>query len=408
MNKEQMQSNRKIVRWLTYIMFMMFAMTSDAVGVNIPEIIKEFSLSLTQASAFHYTTMIAIALSGVLFGFLADKIGRKRTIVIGLFLFGISCFLFAAGNNFTFFLALLALSGAAIGIFKTGALALIGDISTSTSEHTGTMNTVEGFFAVGAIIGPAIVSALLVYGLHWKYLYMIAGAMCVALLLFALTVKYPETKAATSEHAGLARTLKMMANPYALGFSMAIALYVATEVAIYVWMPTFLQDYSGSLLWLSTYALTIFFVFRALGRFMGAWILQRYNWTSVMLVFSLAIFLCFLGSMIFGTTAAVLLLPLSGLFMSMIYPTINSKGISCFEKSEHGTVAGVILFFTAVAAAVGPLIMGFVGDVFGNVKFGFYVATGFAGLLFLGMLYNFIKNPAEAIHATQDKAVYSV
>ena len=49
----------------------------------------------------------------------------------------------------------MALSGVAIGIFKTGALALIGDISRSTKEHTSIMNTVEGFFGVGSIIGPA-------------------------------------------------------------------------------------------------------------------------------------------------------------------------------------------------------------------------------------------------------------
>ena len=33
---------------------------------------------------------------------------------------------------------------------------------------------------------------------------------------------------------------------------------------------------------------------------------------------------------------AILLLPLSGLFMSVLYPTLNSKGISCFRKPEHG------------------------------------------------------------------------
>ena len=67
-----------------------------------------------------------------------------------------------------------------------------------------------------------------------------------------------------------------------------------------------------------------------------------------------------------GTELAVYLLPLSGLFMSVIYPTINSKGISCFPKSEHGAVAGVILFFTCVSAALGPLAMGAVSDAMGR------------------------------------------
>ena len=40
---------------------------------------------------------------------------------------------------------LLVISGVAIGIFKTGALALIGDISQSTVEHTATMLQKNGW-----------------------------------------------------------------------------------------------------------------------------------------------------------------------------------------------------------------------------------------------------------------------
>ena len=88
---------------------------------------------------------------------------------------------------------MLGLSGLAIGVFKTGALALIGDISTSTAQHTSIMNTAEGFFGVGAIIGPAILARLLAAGLSWTWLYVIAGTMCVVLIVLALLVRYPET-----------------------------------------------------------------------------------------------------------------------------------------------------------------------------------------------------------------------
>ena len=64
---------------------------------------------------------------------------------------------------------------------------------------------------------------------------------------------------------------------------------------------------------------------------------------------------------------AVYALPLSGLFMSVIYPTINSKGISCLPKAEHGAGAGVILFFTCVSAVLAPLAIGAVSDAFGQI-----------------------------------------
>jgi fucose permease len=388
------QRDLSIIKWLTFFMFMMFAMTTDSVGVIIPEVIKEFHLSMTVGGAFHYAAMSGIAFAGFFLGYLADKIGRKKSIILGLVLFALNSYLFSVGRSFAFFVVLLVISGVAIGIFKTGALALIGDISQSTVEHTATMNTVEGFFAVGAIIGPAIVAHLLAGGTSWKWLYVIAGTICLLLIVTASFVKYPQT-AGSSESVDLKRTLQMMKNPYALGFSAAIFLYVTVESAVYVWMPTLLAGYQGRFIWVATYAISIFFVLRAAGRFIGSWVLARLNWATVVTMFSLAILLCFGISMLAGVRVAILLLPLSGLFMSVLYPTLNSKGISCFRKPEHGAVSGVILFFTCVAAVLGPLAMGVVSDHFGDPKYGFVLATVFAALLFVALLLNQIFNPAR-------------
>ena len=398
--------NIPMIKALTFLMFMMFAMTTDSVGVIIPEIIKEFRLTMTEAGAFHYAPMIAIALAGIFLGYLADKLGRKKSIILGLVIFALNSYLFAVGNSFAFFVGLLVISGASIGIFKTGALALIGDISTSTTEHTSTMNTVEGFFGVGAIIGPLMVTYLLTQGVSWKWLYVVAGTMCLLLIVTATLVKYPQTMKATGEPIDLQRTMNMMADPFALAFSLGAFLYVAVECAIYVWMPTLLKQYHGPSIKIAMYALTIFFVLRAGGRFLGSWMMAHLNWAAVLTLFSMAILACFAGSLIGGINAAVYLLPLSGLFMSVIYPTINSKGISCFPKSQHGAVAGVILFFTAAGAALGPLAMGKVSDLFGGAKYGFMLAAIFATLLFAGALLNWILNPSHARLKSLDQSEY--
>ena len=198
----------------------------------------------------------------------------------------------------------------------------------------------------------------------------------------------------------------MMSNPYALAFSLGAFLYVAVECAIYVWMPTLLKDYNGSLAGLSAYALPVFFALRAGGRFLGAWMMARFSWTAVLALFSFAILACFAGSMIGGLNVAAVLLPVSGLFMSVVYPTINSKGISCFPKVEHGAVAGVILFFTCASAALGPLAMGAVSDAFGDPKYGFLLATGFAALLFAGLAYNWLRDPSREKLARLDGSEY--
>lgn len=396
-----------LIKALACMMFFTFAMTTDAVGSVIPTLLEEFRLSLRAASAFHYVPMIAIAAGALALGFLADRLGRKATIVLGLAVYGVSSLLFAFGDRFELFVALLGVAGVGVSVFKIGALALIGDFSRSTREHTTFMNTVEGFFAVGAIVGPAIVATLLAEGLSWKYLYVLAAAICALLVATASVARFPAMNASAGPAASFIQTLRKMRDRYALGFSTLIMLYVAVEVAIYVWMPTYLKDYAGSAGWLSAYALTIFFVLRAAGRFLGAWFLDKLAWSTVLAAFSAAILACFAGSLYGGPALAVYLLPLSGLFMSVMYPTLNSKGISCFPRAEHGAVAGVILFFTAFAAAAGPLAMAAVSDALGDIKFGFVLATAFASLLFVGLLVNWLLDPAGPRLATRNESDYA-
>jgi fucose permease len=396
--------NMAVVKALTYLMFMMFAMTTDSVGLIIPEVIRTFQLSLTAAGTFQYATMAGIAIAGLFLGQLADRFGRRGTIVVGLTLFAAACFLLASGDSFLFFAVMLGLSGLAIGVFKTGALALIGDISTSTAQHTSIMNTAEGFFGVGAIIGPAILARLLTAGLSWTWLYVIAGTICVALIVLALLVQYPATT--RSSQSGFTGTGRAMKSPYVLAFSAGAFLYVGVEAAVYVWMPTLLAGYSGSAAALATYSIAIFFLLRAAGRFLGAWMLTRVRWQPVLALFSGGILLCFTASMIAGVNWAVYLLPLSGLFMSVIYPTINSKGISCLPKSEHGAGAGVILFFTCASAVLAPLAIGAVSDAFGRIDYGFALATGFAALLFVGALFNWLLNPTRSVLERLDVTEY--
>lgn len=408
----QQDPNSRIIRWLTYLMFMMFAMTSDSVGEIIKEVKVSFSVTNAQASLMHSLPMLGIALSGLFLGFLADKLGRKPTIILGLALFGAACYSFMIANDFILIVSLMSLSGVAVGVFKTGALALIGDISTSTKQHTATMNGAEAFFGVGAIIGPLIVAYLIHQGVAWQWLYVIAGGVCTFLIIGALLVKYPTYKRnddSNGEKVSFWRSLGLVKNPYALGFSVGAFLYVAAESAIYVWMPSYLvcdatslrATYdcysSGVTQTLAIYSVTTFFILRAAGRFVGIWMMTHFNWALVLMLFSGAIVVCFTLGLWGGKHVALYLFPLSGIFMSVIYPTFNSKGISCFPKHQHGSVAGVILFFTAAGAATGPFIMGLVSDANGgDAKYGFMVATVFALILFFGLLFNYIKNPTQS------------
>jgi fucose permease len=80
-------ASTRFLKLLIFMMFAMFAMTTDSVGTVIPEVIREFRLGMTAAGSFHYASMSGIGIAAILLGLLADRIGRKATILLGLVLF---------------------------------------------------------------------------------------------------------------------------------------------------------------------------------------------------------------------------------------------------------------------------------------------------------------------------------
>lgn len=402
------ESSRLLLKSIVFLMFAMFAMTTDSVGTVIPEIIREFELGLTAGGAFHYATMSGIGVAAILLGFMADRFGRRYTILIGLVLFGVPSALFALGHDFAFFVALLFVSGLGIGIFKAGALALIGDISHSTREHSATMNLVEGFFGVGAILGPAIVVYLLQVGAGWKWIYLIAAALCVVLITATTLAPFPAPARARDDSQTASTAFRMLKDPVALFFALALMLYVGAEAAIYVWAPTYLAGYEGDNAWLAAYAVSIFFILRAAGRFFGAWLLGRFKWAVVLTACSAAMMLLFWMAVAGGREVAIYALPATGIFMSVLYPTINSKGISCYEKHQHGSIAGFLLFFTCVGAVMTPLFMAAISDSFGDTAYSLVLASLFATLLAGLCAWNLVRAPFAARLAQRDEADYEV
>ena len=59
-----------------------------------------------------------------------------------------------------------------------------------------------------------------------------------------------------------------------------------------------------------------------------------------------------------------------------------------------------------LSAVVGPLAMGAVSDAMGHPKYGFILATGFAGLLFAGLLMNWMFDPTRELLKQLDETEY--
>lgn len=66
----------------------------------------------------------------------------------------------------------------------------------------------------------------------------------------------------------------------------------------------------------------------------------------------------------------------------------------------------MIHFYTCLSAVLAPLATGAASDAMGGPIYGFMLATGFAALLFVGMLLNQFLDPTSTVLEHADEIEY--
>jgi fucose permease len=82
---------------------------------------------------------------------------------------------------------------------------------------------------------------------------------------------------------------------------------------------------------------------------------------------------------VLGPSSLVVVLPLAGFFLSIIFPTLTAA-VSDLHTENMASILGLLFTFAGVGGMFGPWLIGLVGDVMGlNVGFG-------VNLLYCGVL----------------------
>jgi AAHS family benzoate transporter-like MFS transporter len=120
-------------------------------GVTLPLLMKDWGLSAVQAGMLASTALAGMMFGAMLFGTLADKIGRKKVILTCVVLF--SGFTFAGGfaSNPTEFGALRFLAGLGIGGVLPNLVALTSEYAPQRLRAT-LVTTMFSGYAVGGVM----------------------------------------------------------------------------------------------------------------------------------------------------------------------------------------------------------------------------------------------------------------
>ncbi|OOR91900.1 MFS transporter [Moraxella caviae] len=158
-------------------------------GVALPLLMEQWSLTAVEAGMLASSALAGMMFGAMIFGALADRIGRKKAIMLCTAFFSGFTFLGAFAPSPTEFAVLRFLAGLGIGGVMPNLVALTSEYAPKKLRATMVSIMFSGY-AVGGIIS-ALLGSFLVKDYGWEIMFYLAG---IPLLGFPLIWKFlPES-----------------------------------------------------------------------------------------------------------------------------------------------------------------------------------------------------------------------
>lgn len=167
---------------LTYLAV---ALNMTIASVALPTISTELQATADQLAWIVNATPMTSAAFILFAGAWSDRVGRKRMLLIGVVIFGISAILSGMTNSVEILIGLRALTGLGSALAMPAAMALTFDVTKGTNQRTA-VGIMGGTQAIGALLGPLVGGAALVtFGWHaafWSVVPMLALALVMNII----------------------------------------------------------------------------------------------------------------------------------------------------------------------------------------------------------------------------------
>jgi len=342
--------------------FFIFSMVLNCMGIVILQLSQENIGydKLGFLEAFKDLPIAFISLFAVNF---ISKVGAKKSLILALSIVGICSFILPFVEVFWFYKLWFAIIGTCFAIGKICVYGIIRNNITIEKSLAKTMNNVEASFMIGIFVvnvgfGWLIASE---YSEYWKFGFMFISI--VSLVTIYLLSRITIIEAEKNLENNIFSSLISFRKTSVILFFFVIFFIVLTEQSFNSWLPTYYRNHLKVNSFFAIQASSMLAMFSYIGRIITANVIQRF---SLVKYFTFCLVcIMFLLSIIFGiqyfgsdqSEISLYLFPIIGLFLSPLYPLINSKMISQIESQKINTFTSLIVIFSSLGSSVSSITM---------------------------------------------------
>lgn len=341
----------------------------DVLNKHFQETLNITKQRSTLLQAAYFGAYFLIALPAGLF---MQKVGYRKGIITGLFLYALGAILFypsAQNSSFTFFLLALFILASGLTFLETAAnpyVTVLGKPETSEFR----LNLSQSFNGVGSFIGP-IIGGTLFFGKQSspnhelgsvKLVYLGIAALVILVSILFISTKMPEVKEeelVTDKKAHSDKTL--FQHTHFVCAIVAQFFYVAAQVGIAALFINYCTEKKlGITNERAAYFLSASLLLFTIGRFAGTAIMKAISPNKLLAIYAAVNVLLCAGVIWLHGMISVYALMAIFFFESIMFPTIFALGVK--NLGAYTKKGASFIIMSIVGGALVPYIMGWLAQ----------------------------------------------
>jgi MFS family permease len=209
-----------------------------AIAPLLPEYVDQLGLSKAEAGILSAAYAAGTLVGSLPAGFVASRVGPRRTVIAGLLLLGVASLVFGFGEEIFLLDGARFVQGIAGALIWSGALTWL--ISSAPEDKRGSIiGTALGTAVAGALLGPALGAIAGSIGTEPVF----SSVLVVTILLSLAAARLPETR--TPERQSLSEVMATLVSRPVLDAAAFVAVPSVMFGAIEVLVPLRIDDLGG-------------------------------------------------------------------------------------------------------------------------------------------------------------------
>jgi MFS transporter, FHS family, L-fucose permease len=381
-------------------LFFLWALGVNLNDILIPHLKKAFQLTDFRSSLIQTAFFGGYFLAALPAGWLMERIGYKRGILVGLLTCATGAVLFlpaASVRLYGFFLFALFVMACGQGFLEVAANPYVTILGPPESSERR-LNLAQSFNSVGAVVTPVVGAAFILSGVEYsraqlsamspaqrqafeiaeantvKVPYLVIAGLFLtvaALIFFSRLPEVHESSSDAEELSSAAGLRGLWPYKHLLKGVLAQFFYVGAQVGVASFVIRFAQySMPGLPEKQAANYLKLHLLGFMIGRFAGSAVMKRIAAPRLLSLFAMSALICLTVVLMGNGVAPMWALVLLGFFHSIMFPTIFA--LSLKHLGAHTKLGSSLLVMSIIGGAVFPAIMGYISDK-SSIRYAFWV-----------------------------------